>query len=291
MVGRVPPTGRLVATGVAVVWLAASAWGHGAWADSVEYLPTTSPFRPLLVDPREPQHSVRYLIGPESARGEAAFGDTFGLVRVSNSYVAQVGIQASVFTRFNRDSDSEGFLDINSTDYMIFIPVDVQIGSVTVRSGIGHLSSHLGEMAVQHLILDEGASFFDPRFLYRRDFVRVVAAWDATERLRIYGGTSVAVHINPDLARTAVQAGVEWLGPPQPLGSLRRQWFGGVDVQSWAESDWAVNGNLEGGLRVSRQDGERAIRIVASAYAGRSLQRILAFQREHYLSVGLVFEF
>jgi hypothetical protein len=75
------------------------------------------------------------------------------------------------------------------------------------------------------------------------------------------------------------------------LGSIRRQWFVGVDLQTWAESDWAANGNLEGGLRLSRPDGERAIRVVVSGYAGRALQRILAFQREHYLSAGLVFEF
>lgn len=291
MGGPMIAAARLAAAAAVVVWLAVGAWGAAAWAGPVEYLPGTSPFRPLLADPRETHHSVRYLVGPGRARGEASFGDTFGLVRISNSPIAQVGIQASVFTRFNSDADSAGFLDINSADYMIFIPVDVRLGVVTVRSGIGHVSSHLGEMEVQHQILDQGASFFDPRFLYRRDYVRVVAAWDVTERLRIYGGASVAVHMNPNRARTAAQAGVEWLGPPRPLGSIRRQWFVGVDLQTWAESDWAANGNLEGGLRLSRPDGERAIRVVVSGYAGRALQRILAFQREHYLSAGLVFEF
>jgi hypothetical protein len=288
---RMTSRGLLASAGAILAWFAMSAWCHAAWADPIEYFPGTSPFRPLLADPRETHHSVRYLVGAGRARGEASFGDTFGLARVSNSPVAQVGLQASVFTRFNRDADSAGFLDINSADYMIFIPVDVQLGAVTVRSGIGHISSHLGEMEVQHQILDQGASFFDRRFLYRRDYVRVVAAWDATERLRVYGGASVAVHITPDHARTAAQAGVEWLGPPRPFGPILRQWFGGVDLQTWAESDWAANGNLEAGVRLSRPDGERAIRFAVSGYAGRSLQRILAAQREHYLSAGLVFEF
>jgi thiamine monophosphate kinase len=75
------------------------------------------------------------------------------------------------------------------------------------------------------------------------------------------------------------------------LGTVVRQWFAGVDLQTWAESDWAANGNLEGGMRLSRSDGERGVRIAVSGYAGRSLQRILATERERYLSAGLVFEF
>lgn len=284
--------GRCLAVAAAVlVWPVVSPWGDRAWAASIEALPGTALFRPLVADPREAHHSMRYVVGSGSARGETSFGDTFGLARISTASAVQVGIQASVFTRFNRDADSAGFLDINSADYTVFIPVDVQIGRVTVRSGIGHLSSHLGEIETQRRILNGAANFFDRSFLYRRDYARVVTAWDVTERLRIYGGASVAVHQTPKGGRTAAQAGVEWLGPPRPLGSMVRQWFAGVDVQTWAESDWAANGNVEGGMRLSRADGERGIRFVVSGYTGRSLQRVLATQRERYLSVGLIFEF
>jgi hypothetical protein len=282
---------RCIASVAGLAALVVGFWGHLAWAAPVEWLPGTSPFRQLLADPRETHHSVRYLVGPGTARGEASFGDTFGLARISNSPLAQVGIQASVFTRFNRDADSAGFLDINSADYMVFFPVDVQLGRVTVRSGIGHISSHLGEVEVQRRIFDLEAVFFDKRFLYRRDYVRVIAAWDLTERWRLYGGASIAVHVTPNGPREAAQAGVEWLGPPRTLGTVVRQWFAGVDLQTWAESDWAANGNLEGGMRLSRSDGERGVRIAVSGYAGRSLQRILATERERYLSAGLVFEF
>jgi hypothetical protein len=213
------------------------------------------------------------------------------LARFSNDLPVQVGLQASVFTRFNRDVDSAGFLDINSADYTIFIPVDLQFGRVVVRTGFGHTSSHLGEIEAQRRILNGEAVFYDRSFLYRRDYVRVVTAWDVTDRIRIYGGASVAVHLTPDGGRTAAQAGVEWTGPPRALGALARQWFAGVDLQAWAESDWAVNANAEGGLRLSRPDAERAIRLAVSAYAGRSLQRVLASEREQYVSVGLVFEF
>lgn len=281
----------LAVTAAAYVWLAVSPWGDLARAASVEFLPGASLFRPLLADPREPQHSVRYLVGSGNARGEASFGDTFGVARITAASVVQVGIQASVFTRFNRDADSAGFLDINSADYTLFLPVDVQLGRVVVRSGIGHLSSHLGEIEAQRRVHDGVALFFDRSFLYRRDYARVVTAWDVTERIRIYGGASVAVHLTPDGGRTAAQAGAEWLGPPRLLGPMVRQWFVGVDLQTWAESDWAANGNVEGGVRLSRADGERGIRFSVSGYAGRSLQRVLARERERYVSVGLVFEF
>jgi hypothetical protein len=284
--------GRCLAVAAAAyVWLAVSPWGDLARAASVEFLPGASLFRPLLADPRETQHSVRYLVGSGNARGEASFGDTFGVARISAASVVQVGIQASVFTRFNRDADSAGFLDINSADYTIFFPVDVRLGRVMVRSGVGHLSSHLGEIETQRRILNGEANFFDRSFLYRRDYARMVTAWDVTERLRIYGGASVAVHLTPDGGRTVAQAGVEWIGPPRPLGAMVRQWFTGVDLQTWAESDWAANGNVEGGVRLSRADGERGIRFSVSGYAGRSLQRVLARERERYVSAGLVFEF
>ncbi|MFZ5863623.1 MAG: DUF1207 domain-containing protein [Nitrospirota bacterium] len=281
---------RCVAAAV-LAWLAVSPFPDHARAAVVEWLPAASLFRPLAADPREAHHSLRYVAGSGTARGEASFGDTFGVARIASDWTAQVGLQASVFTRFNRDMDSAGFLDINSADYTLFIPVDVRFDRVVVRSGIGHLSSHLGEIEAQRRIHDGEALFFDRSFLYRRDYARVVAAWDVTDRLRIYGGASVAVHLTPEGGRTAAQTGVEWFGPPRVSGRVVRQWFAAADLQTWAESDWAANANVEGGLRLSRADGERGIRLAVSGYAGRSLQRVLAQDRERYLSAGLVFEF
>jgi len=276
----------------ATVLLATAAAGtEGAWAAATEIFPSTDLFRPLLADPREAQSSLRYLVSSGTAGGEAAFGDTFGLVRIDTTFPVQVGLQGSVFTRFNRDADSAGFLDINTADYTLFIPVDVQFEGWVLRAGIGHLSSHFGESEVQRQILAGEALFYDEKFLYRRDYVRLTAAWDVTEALRLYGGADVAVHERPEGPRTSVQGGAEWRWALRPLGSLTRQWYLGGDLHSWAESDWAVNANAEGGLRLARLDGTRAVRIAVSGYAGRSLQRILATQREHYVSVGLIFEF
>ena len=106
-------------------FLAVVAWGAGtanSTAATVAFLPEPSPFRPLLADPREAQHVMRYLVGGGRARGEAAFGDTFGLIRVDAAVPVQLGVQASVYTRFNRDVNSVGFLDINSADYAIVFP-------------------------------------------------------------------------------------------------------------------------------------------------------------------------
>ncbi len=247
-------------------------------------------FQPLLADPREANHSVRYLSGRLDAQGEASFGDTFSVVRIDGALPVQFGIQGSVFTRFNPDTDSVGFLDINSADYTLFLPVDVQFDGWALRAGLGHLSSHLGESEVQRRILDEGALFFDDSFLYRRDYVRVIAAGDVSDQVRIYGGASVAIHVTPVQPRTATQAGVEWRAARRSLGTIVRQWFVATDLQAWGESDWAVNANLEGGLRLARPDGVGGVRIALSGYAGHSLQRVLAVERERYLGFGFVFE-
>lgn len=264
--------------------------GREARASSVELFPADSLFRPLVADPREAHHSVRYLITSARARGEGSFGDTFGLVRTNTPRAAQFGIQGAVVTRFNRDTDSVGFLDINSADYTLFLPLDVRFDGWVLRTGVGHLSSHLGESEVQRRIQD-GAAFFDRAFLYRRDYVRFLAAWDVSDQLRLYGGASMAVHVRPNGPREAIQTGAEWRGAPRPLGSIVRQWYLGVDFQSWAESDWAANANLEGGLRLARTEGTRGVRMALSGYTGRSLQRVLAAERERYVSVGFVFEF
>ncbi len=274
----------------AILAVALSGWRDALWAASTEIFPGDALFRPLIADTREAHHSMRYLITSSRARGEGSFGDTFGLVRINSPFAMQFGIQGLVVTRFNRDVDSVGFLDINSSDYTLFLPLDVRFDGWVLRTGLGHLSSHLGESEVQRRVL-AGADFFDRAFLYRRDYVRLLAAWDVTNQFRVYGGASFGVHLRPNGPRTAAQAGAEWRGALRPLGSVMRQWFTGVDLQTWAESDWAANANLEGGLRLARADGTRGLRISVSGYAGRSLQRVLAAERERYVSVGLVFEF
>lgn len=280
------PRARALAAVVAAVIVG---WGTAGWSASIDIFPSGALFRPLLADPREAHHSMRYLTGPSDARGEASFGDTFGFARIDGTLPVQFGIQGAVFTRFNPDADSVGFLDINSADYTLFLPIDVQFDGWALRTGLGHLSSHLGESEVQRRILIDGI-FFNRSFLYRRDYVRLIAAWDVSEQLRIYGGASFAIHVTPEQPRTATQAGIEWRAAPHPLGTIVRQWFVATDLQAWAESDWAANANLEGGLRLARTDGTRGVRISLSGYAGRSLQRVLADERERYLGFGFVFE-
>lgn len=271
-----------------VVWAAQT---PPALPAPVDFLPGESAFRPLLADPREAQYLMRYMLGTGRARGEAAFGDTFGLVRVGDVRSVQFGIQASVYTRFNRDVNSVGFLDVNSADYTIFLPLDIHRGPVDLRAGFGHLSSHLGESEVQRRIFFGGANFFDRAFLYRRDFIRSLVSFDATDAVRLYAGGSYGIHVTPNGPRGAGQVGAELRLPPQPFGRLQRQWYLAADLQSWAEADWALNANLQAGLRLRRPDSSRRLRVALDVYRGRSLQRILGQDHEHYESVGLYFEF
>ena len=282
---RVPRA--LIALLAGVVW---SGQGFPSAAAEVTFLPEPSTFRPLLADPREAQHVMRYLVGGGRARGEAAFGDTFGLIRVDAAVPVQLGVQASVYARFNRDVNSVGFLDINSADYAIVFPVDVRAGDLDLRMGVGHLSSHLGETEVQRRIVFDGANFFDRSFLYRRDFVRGVASFDVTESVRVYAGGSYAIHVVPNRGRAAVQAGAELVGRPRPWGSVLRRWYAAADVQSWAEADWAVSADLQAGLWINAAGSARGLRVAIDVYRGRSPQRILGRERERYGGIALYFE-
>ena len=262
-----------------------------ALSAQVAFLPGESAFRPLLADPREAQYLMRYMHGSGRARGEVAFGDTFGLVRAGNIRSVQFGLQASVYTRFNRDVNSVGFLDVNTADYAIFFPFDLHQKPVGLRVGFGHLSSHFGESEAQRRIAFGGALLFDRAFLYRRDFIRSLVSFDATDAVRVYVGGSYGVHLTPKRPRGSGQVGAELLSTPQPLGRLHRQWYVAVDLQSWAEANWALNANLQAGVRMSRPGSSRRLRVALDVYHGRSLQRILAQDHERYESVGLYFEF
>jgi hypothetical protein len=258
-------------------------------AAEVTLLPGPSAFRPLLADPREAHHVLRYLVGDGRARGEAAFGDTFGLIRVDAAVPVQFGVQASVYTRFNRDVDSVGFLDINSADYAIVFPVDVRAGDLDLRMGVGHLSSHLGETEVQRRIVFGGTNFRSELSLStglraRGGVVR------RTGSLRVYAGGSYAIHVVPNRGRAAAQAGAELVGHPRPWGSVIRRWYAAADVQSWAEADWAVSADLQAGLWINTAGSARGLRLAIDVYRGRSPQRILGLQRERYGGIALYFE-
>lgn len=289
--GRRPRPARvpraLIALLAGAVW---SGQGPASVAGEVTLLPGPSAFRPLLADPREAHHVMRYLVGDGRARGEAAFGDTFGLLRVDAPVPVQFGVQASVYTRFNRDVDSVGFLDINSADYAIVFPVDVRAGDLDLRMGVGHLSSHLGEIEVQRRIMSGVVNYFDRSFLYRRDSVRVVASFDASESVRVYAGGSYAIHVVPNRGRAAAQAGAELVGRPRPWGSVIRRWYMAADVQSWAEADWAVSADVQAGLWINAAGSARGLRVAIDVYRGRSPQRILGLQRERYGGIALYFE-
>jgi len=256
----------------------------------MDVLPGPSLFRPLLADPREAQHLTRYLAADDHGWGEVAFGDTFGFVRIEGTPSLQVGLQASAYTRFTRDANSAGFLDLNSVDYSISLPFDIHSDRLDVRVGVGHLSSHLGDNEIQQQILENNLDFFDPRSVYRRDFVRGIVSSDLSAAVRIYAGGSYAFHITPDLARGAAQLGAEWRSGIHQLGSVDRQWYLATDFQAWAESNWTINANLQAGVRFSKSATPQALRVAVEAYNGRVLQRILADQHERYLSIGLYFE-
>lgn len=261
-----------------------------ARAASVELLPGPSLFRPLLADPREAQHVIRYLAANDHGWGEVAFGDTFGFVRIGEVPSLQVGLQASVYTRFTRDENSLGFLDLNNTDYSIALPFDVHTDRFDLRVAVGHLSSHLGENEVQRQISEGERQFFDPRFVYRRDSVKGVLSSDLSAPFRVYAGGSYAFHVTPENDRGTLQLGGEWRSEIRPFGLVDRQWYLAADFQSWAESDWTINANVQAGVRLGKGKAPQAVRVAVEGYNGRVLQRILADQHERYLSIGLYFE-
>src|SRR5581483_11810883 len=102
-------------------------------------------YYPLLADPTELGYSGRYLWQVGGLRyGEITVGDYLGLLRwkLSPGWYLQWNIGGGVLGRFDMNTVRNA---LQVADYTACVPFDLHHEHHTVRMGIWHTSSHLGD--------------------------------------------------------------------------------------------------------------------------------------------------
>lgn len=240
-------------------------------------------FRPLLADPREIQLALR-LVTPVGRKnwGEVNAGDYFGLYRWAlpwdNSYL-QLSVAGGVFARFDLVSEQK---DLQVIDFHANMPVDLRVGRWAFRLLPYHVSSHLGDDYIKRTgVTPEKYTF---------DSFRTLLSFDASDRLRLYGGYQYTMrNISTPLGRGMMQSGVEWTCPWSASG--RRQWFAAVDLQNWQRVRWNPNLTTQLGVRFARSPESRQRLALFTEYGTGRLSFGQFYQRrESHWILGLRFE-
>ncbi len=245
------------------------------------FLPEGYLFKPLIADQKQPRFYVsyrRYSFHDDTINAAAVgYGEIFGLYRSVDEFGDgwQVGFGGGLFAQFNLDAPSH---DLVNADYTVGVPVDWKRGPIVWRISIYHQSSHLGD-----------------EFLLRTNPERVELSYEALNVLgartqgawRFYGGGETLVHKEPhDLKPLSLQTGLEYRSPDPLIG--RGNVVAGIDLKSYQEHDWAVNGTINGGLEFGGDPpANRYLRVVLEGYKGFAPHGQFYSDRISYYGIGV----
>jgi D-alanyl-D-alanine carboxypeptidase len=247
-------------------------------------LPTGDVFRPLLADPKQPQFFVsldRYKSpGEKYTMGEAGFGETFGIYRLSprrEGEDLQLSVEASLVARFNMETSSH---DLVNADYSIGFPLTCRRGDNSLRLRFYHQSSHLGD---EFLLMNPdhperiNLSYEAVEFLYSRQW----------QGMRTYIGGEYMIRRDPsDLEPASAHFGFDYLGSRKFYKRFRL--IGGADFKSFEEHSWNIDTSLKFGFLFGSPDsGHRRMRLLAEWYRGHDPRGQFYINRVTYYGLNL----
>ena len=144
-------------------------------------------YYPLIADPTELGYSGRYLYQVGGGHyAEITVGDYLGLLRwqLPSDWIIQLNIAGGVLARFDMNTIRNA---LEVTDFTAGLPLDFHHGDSTVRMGIWHTSSHLGDdfLKVNDVVIQKRSD----------DMLKVIYSYSPTKWLRLYSGGSYAFHV------------------------------------------------------------------------------------------------
>ncbi|WP_372719323.1 DUF1207 domain-containing protein [Immundisolibacter sp.] len=272
--------------GVRKVRLADATGTAAGGAAPGRWFPTPELFRPALADPKEP----RFFVSPRHYDTdtdklwlvEVGYGADFPVYgridEAGNGW--NIGISGGLFGLFNLEGDS---FDLINADYTVGMPLAWRQGRTSGRLRLYHQSSHLGD----EFLLTAAPERINLSF----ESLEALVAYDLTP-FRVYGGGEVLVHREPaDLDRLMAHAGAEYFGDSQArlLPGLRGRPFIGLDLKSFAEHDWSVDGSLKLGMQFDAPHTDHYLRLMVEGYRGYSPHGQFYSDRISYIGVGVLF--
>lgn len=239
-------------------------------------------FHRLLADPRQTQTSARYYRLGGRDMGDVALGNMWGLLRWTPEgadWRAQWNIEGMAYSRFHVTG---GINEFETVDFFLNLPVEARRGRLSGRAMLYHESSHLGDDYIRRT--------GDQGFRYSVEGLKLAGSWDAHRFLRLYGGPSFLVHAVPRQRSATLQWGFELRSPD----FLRKEPFYAYlaqDFQSKSQVGWNVDSNTQLGVRMAFRRAIRSLRVHLDYFDGHSPFGQYFRRREHYLSLGLSFDF
>lgn len=252
-------------------------------------------FGRLLADPAEVQLSARLLMQRNQFAGN--MGYSVGLIQF-NVRNTPVQIRVEGNTLLVTKIKTPDF-PVQSTDFTVGLPVELQIHWMELKMRMAHISSHLGDNF--NGIDDVNGSidafgnektYFTVPKKFSREFVEMLAAF-TIKGMRVYGGGIWDFHIvrNPSDRRRpsalTLHYGIErlFLKP----GQFIRPYLA-VDVKQKKEFSWHVDTNVQGGITINNKYLRR-MRFAFEWYRGFSSQGQFFRRKENDLNLMLTFDF
>lgn len=253
------------------------------------FLPSQDPFTPLLADPRQPTTAINVLSLTDQPfiQFNGTFGADVGIVRWESSgginESIQLGIMGASFSRFAIIRSSTYLED---ADYVIGLPVTFRYQSFSGRIFFYHESSHTG---YNYTTLMDVSKISD----FGNEILQVVPSWDVSPFLRIYGGAAYRVegfYYYPTAGdSTILIGGLEAYGPE--ISSLSARGYIALNIESRGINGFTPDEDLQVGLLFHQPHSYLQIRPAIDMYNGNSYMGDLLFEKEHYISFGVYFDF
>ncbi len=260
----------------------------GPW--KLTLLPEQDPFTPLLADPRQPTTSVNFLAlsNQPFLQFNGNFGADIGVARWESptngiNESIQVGVMGASFSRFSIIRSSTYLED---ADYVIGVPVTFRYNSFSGRVFFYHESSHTGYNYTTLMHISKISDFGN-------EILQVIPSWDITPNIRIYGGAEYRVfglYYYPTMEdSTTFLGGIEAYSPE--IRSLSARGYLAFNLESRGINGYTPDEDLQLGLLFHRPSSYLQIRPAIDFYNGYSYMGDLLFEKEHYVSLGVYFDF
>jgi hypothetical protein len=234
------------------------------------FLPMTPIHSPDWADTRE----ARSVLRAHSSGLEAALGEELVLLGLDlpNGLHLRQGLEAAAFMSF--EPEDELTFSLLTFDGIFGLPVDIQWRDWQLRMEWTHLSAHFADG------IRKGDEFPEAEQTgsFSREWVGLSLGYEIAW-FRPYLGSRWIIHSADQGNGAALQLGTVWNSRSSPGV------YGGIDLQSRAELDWALTGAMEIGIQWFGQGG--GLQLGLCGYSGMDDAGKRLGQSEQYLGLAL----
>jgi Protein of unknown function (DUF1207) len=249
----------------------------------VEFLPARILYKPYVADPRRPRFSIKWLSGDGGESNiDTAIGGYIPILDLRRPSAQDEKTQVATFAGVWSRWDVKESLDQIGTDFRGGLSLSYRRKEPwTLRLQYFHESDHLGD----ELVLRTGRSRID----YSRDDLSLGLSYEPHPQYRLYAEGGYGFSLGDPNKPWRGQVGAEWEGKPWfPLGGRP---YAAADLQTWEESNWDPNLNLQFGVVFWNQLRSRSLRLSFDLYRGRDPLGEFLPERLRYLALGFSLDY